>query len=303
MIEGEISIFLSALDASEADPRLRAAITQVGGTPTVERYDDEGAQETYLVMSEHGGDLLLVDGTLHTVFLYATTDAAHGAYARFSALVDGVDAGSTRDAVKTALGEPLRAARSYLTYTGGPGYVQFDFDANRLTQIVVMRELIGGMPGGAADADSAALPTGHAVEGEVTAFLDALGAPLFSPGHLALLGLIGPASESRDEVRDGVSWQYENSDRSGVLLQFAQERLVGALIRLTGDDGTYPTPQRLIVGLDLPADRVTVRSRLGVPQHSREDMDLYVAGDAYLRVGYEGDRTTDLSVVASGIGV
>lgn len=304
MIEGEITIFLSALDAPADDPRLRAAIAHIGGTPTVESYDDGDTQETYLVMSEHGGDVLLIDGTVHTVFLYASTDEEHGAYARFAALIDGIDESSTREGVQAALGDPLRAAPSYLTYAAGAGYVQFDFDTGVLSKIVVMRELVGGMPSASAtDAGDAARPAARAIEGELSAFIDALGAPLFSSEHLALLGLIGPASESRDEVRDGVTWQYEDSERSGVLLQFKQERLAGALIRLTGDDGTYPAPDRLIAGLDLPADRATVRASLGQPVHSREDMDLYLAGDAYVRVDYDDDRSTDLSVVASGVGV
>lgn len=299
MIQGDVSTFLSALGAEEGDARLERALTFVGGTPTVETYDDAGAEEKYLNFSEQGASFLLTDGALDTVFVYATGTSSRNAYSRWSTLIDGVGPESSREDIERELGDPVRQKASYLTYQADSGYLQFEFDGAALKMVVVMKELIGGESPDTAQPEPSSTAS---VDGDVAIFMRAIGQPMFSPEHFAVIGLTGPATDSFDEERDGVPWQYENSTRTGVLLQFKQEILVGALIRLASADGepTYPSADRLIVDLALPASRDAVGARFGTPRRSSQAMDLYLVDDAYLRFDFEGGQTSALTVVQPG---
>lgn len=125
---------------------------------------------------------------------------------------------------------------------------------------------------------------------------------MFSPEHFAVVGLTGRATEARDENRDGVLWQYDNAARTGVTLQFRQEVLAGALIRLVSGDGAgvYPSPGELIAGLGLPAPRDEIRAHFGAPRQSTVDMDLFLVDAGYVRFDYAGGVSTDVTVILPG---
>lgn len=298
MIQGDISIFLQALSAPEGDPRLEQALSLVGGDHEVDEYDDTGVVEKYLILSDRGVNFLLRDGQLDTVFVYATATASRGIYGGWSTLIEGIGPDSSRDDLLRALGEPVRSTSAYVTYAADPGFVQFEFDGDALTAAVVMRELIGGQGSEQAKPAEGA----SSVEGEVAVFLRAVDSPMFSPEHLAVIGLTGPATESFDEQRDGVAWQYEHSARSGVTLQFARDVMVAALIRLHSDEGesVYPSPDRLIAGLPLPSSRADVEAHFGKPRQSDDQMDLYLVDDRYLRFDFDADRSSALTIVMPG---
>jgi hypothetical protein len=144
------------------------------------------------------------------------------------------------------------------------------------------------------------------VQGEISVFMGAIGRAMFSPEHLAIIGLAGPANDSFDEERGGVLWQYEVSARTGVTLQFRQDILVGALITLLSEDGVpaYPTSGSLIDGLALPSSRQAVAGRLGAPRRSSELMDLYLVDDVYLRFDFlESGQSSLLTVVSQDVEV
>ncbi|WP_194421446.1 hypothetical protein [Microbacterium abyssi] len=299
MIHGDASTFLNALGAREGDPRLTQAVSAVGGEYAVEVYDDDGVVEKYLIMADRGADFLLEDGELETVFIYAAATKTRGMYDGWATLIDGVGPDASPDEVVRALGAPLRSTRAYLTYEADPGFVQFEFDGEKLTMAVVMRRVIGGQTPVEESAESEEPGT---VDGEAATFMRAVGTAMFSAEHMAVIELAGPAIETRDDIRDGVAWQYDHFPNTGVTLQFKGEDLVGVLIRLRSDDGesTYPTPDLLIAGLPLPSSREAVTDRFGAPNLSSEQMDLYLVDDRYLRFEYEDGQNTALTVVLPG---
>ncbi|MFI5427522.1 hypothetical protein [Aeromicrobium sp. UC242_57] len=144
MIHGDVSTFLQALGAREGDPRLEQALAFVGGEPETETFHDEQGESKYLIMPGRGVDFLLKDGVLDTVFIYAVESVEQGVYGGWSTLVDGVGADASTDDVVRVLGAPRRATSGYACYQVDPGFVQFDFDDDRLTMAVVMRHDIGG---------------------------------------------------------------------------------------------------------------------------------------------------------------
>jgi hypothetical protein len=301
MIQGEIRTFLDALSAREGEERLDRALALVGGRPEIEVYDDD-IVEKYLNLPERGVTFLLNDGQLDTVFVYAAPKATKAPYPGWPTLIDDVAADSSRDDVQQVLGTPIRSTNSYLTYAADPGFVQFEFDGAALSMVVVMRELIGGPTPASTPAEQAPR-TATTLDGEIVVFMRALGRPMFSPEHFTLLGLTGPASDSYDEERGGVIWQYDTAPRVGVTLQFKEETLVGALIRLASDEEepTYPTADQLIDGLPLPSTREAVREHLGDPDQSSESLDLYLIDGCYLRFDFSDGRGSALTVILPGI--
>lgn len=299
MINGDASTFLKALGAREGDERLAQAIAVVGGTYSVEEYNDDGVEEKYLDMSDRGVELLLQDGELETVFVFATVTDEHVAYGGWTSLIDGVSVDSSRDDITRAMGEPLRSTSKYVTYDAEPGFVQFEFDDDRLSMAVFMRRLIGG----ASPVETPVAVTGAGtVEGQAATFISAVGADMFSAEHMSIIVLAGPAIESRDDMRDGVAWQYDHFPNTGVTIQFKGEELVGALIPLQPEDGrsAYPTPELLVTGLSLPASREAIAAHFGAPQRSSQHMDLYLVDDRYLRFDFEDGQSTALTVALPG---
>lgn len=300
MIQGDVFTFLNALGAREGDPRLEEALAFVGGPHEDEVFDDGGVQEKYLVMTDRGVDFLLKDGVLTTVFVYATDTPDQGIYGGWESLVAGVGSDASSDAVVQALGAPLRSTESFVRYQVDPGFVQFDFDGDALKMLVVMQEVVGGdAPQAAADEVEGA----ETVDGDLAVFMRAVGHPMFSPAHMAVIGLAGPATESYDEERGGAMWQYEDSARTGVTLQFTQDVLVGALIKLRAEDGKfgYPTPELLIAGLALPASRDTIGAHFGTPRQTSQQMDLYLVDDRYLLFDFDAGLSTAVTVVLPGV--
>ena len=296
MIQGDVSTFLNALEAEEADSRVERALAMVGGEPTVETYDDGGAEEKYLNLSEQGVSFLFTDGTLDTVFVHATASSTRNAYVEWSTLIEGIGPDSSREDIERVLGAPVRSTGSYLTYGADSGFVQFDFDGDSLKSVVIMSELVGGQLPAVEQPESSSTTS---IEGDIAVFMRAIGEPMFSPEHFAVIGLTGPATESTDEERDGVRWQHENSARTGVVLQFKQEIMVGALIRLVSPEGdpTYPSPDQLIDGLVLPASRQAVAEHFGMPRRSIQRADLYLVDDAYLRFDFEAGQSSAVTVI------
>ena len=299
MLQGDVFTFLNALGAREGDPRLEHALAFVDGPHEVEVFDEGGVQDKYLVMTDRGVDFLLKDGVLTTVFVYATDTPDQSTYGGWASLVGGVSPGASPDDVVQALGEPLRSTESFVRYRVDPGFVQFDFDGDALKMLVVMREVVGGdAPQAAADEVEGA----KTVDGDLAVFMRAVGHPMFSPTHMAVIGLAGPATDSYDEERGGAMWQYEDSARTGVTLQFTQDVLVGALIKLRAEDGKsgYPTPELLIAGLALPASRDTIGAHFGTPRQTSQQMDLYLVDDRYLRFDFDAGLSTAVTVVLPG---
>lgn len=297
MIQGDVSTFLSALGAGEGDPQLDRALALVGGELEVETFIDGGAKSIYLSMEDKGVEFLLTDGELSTVFFSASqTDPTYGGW---STLIDGIGPESSRTDVVEALGEPLRARDAFVTYEADSGYVQFDFDGDLMKTAVVMRALIGGS-GPEPERDESA--SGD-VEGELCVVMNAVGLPLFSREHVALMALAGPAMETHEDVRGGATWAYDVFPNSGVTLQFKEEVLVAALVELVGKEGSaaYPSPDLLVSGLSLPSSRAGVQGHFGKPERSSQYMDLYLVDDRYLRFDFESDVSTAVTVVQPGV--
>lgn len=299
MIQGDVSTFLSALGASEGDARLERALALVGGEPEVETFVDGGVKSKYLSMPDRGVTFLLTAGELSTVFFYAENTAEKDVYREWPALIEGVGSDSTRDDVVAALGEPLRAREAFVTYEVDAGYVQFEFNGDTIKLAVVMRELIGGL----GPEPEQRAPASGDVEGELSVVMNAVGLPLFSREHRALIALAGPAMESYDDVRNGEKWLYFVFPNSGVTLQFKEEVLVAALVELVVKDGSaaYPSPDLLVFGLSLPSSREGVQAHFGKPERSSQFMDLYLVDDRYVRFDFESDVSTAVTVVQPGV--
>lgn len=300
MIHGDIRTLLDALGAREGDARLDAALELVGGDYETETYNERGGEATYLLLSDRGVDFLLENGVLNTVFCYATQTEDHGIYGGAASLVDGIDFTVSRVGLAEALGTPARITTTFLLYQADPGIVQFVFEGNALTQIVASRHDLGGGTPSELDLGEVVPDVGTvAVEGELAVFLRAVGHEMYSPEHLEAIVLAGPPRESYEGEADGAQWVYQNSPDTGVTLQFKEQVLVGALIELRNENGTrtYPSPELLIAGLPLPTSREVVLARLGEPDLSRDDMDLYLVGDQYLRFDFVDGQVASVTVV------
>lgn len=303
MTHGDASIFLNALGAREGDPELDQALSLVGGEHAVETYDDDGLDEKYLILADRGVDFLLEHGELETVFVYARATKTRGVYGGWASLFDGVGPDSSPHDLLRALGAPLRSTGTYMTYESAPGFVQFEFDGENLTMAVVMRRVIGGDASVESSAEDLTTTQKAAeVDDEAATFMRAVGSTMFSPEHMAAIELAGPAITSRDDMRDGVAWQYDHFPNTGVTIQFKEELLVEALIRLVSDDGTpaYPSPGSLISGLRLPTSREGISGHFGTPTRSSELMDVYLVDDRYLRFDFADGQNTSLTVVLPG---
>lgn len=298
MIQGDVSTFLSALGASEGDARLDRALALVGGEPEVETFVDGGVRSTYLSLEDKGAEFLLTNGELSTVFLSAASK--DGTYPGWTTLVEGVAPTSSREDVVRTLGEPLRSRDALVTYKADPGYLQFDFDGDSIKTAVVMRELIGGLDPQPQPDEVADEVT---VDGEIASFIRAVGLPMFSREHVALMTLAGPAMETHEDVRGGANWAYDIFPNSGVTLQFKEEVLVAALVEIVSKDGSaaYPSPDQLVSGLSLPSSREGVQAHFGKPERSSQYMDLYLVDDRYLRFDFESDVSTAVTVVQPGV--
>jgi len=201
------------------------------------------------------------------------------------------------------IGDPVATTDAYVRYQTSTGFVQFDFTDEQLTMLVLMSEVVGDQ---ADRAPTKLTDTMSSMQGELTVFTGAIGRAMFSPPHLAIIDLIGHASDSFDEERGGISWQVEVSGSTGVVLQFREEILVSALITLSSDAGetAYPTAETLIDGLPLPSDRQSVAARFGGPHQSEGLADLYVVDGVQLRFDFlESGPSALLTVAAEGVDV
>lgn len=143
MIQGDVSIFLSALGARQGEPRLDQALSFVGGEPEIETFDDSEVEATYLTFADAGVEFLLKDGAVNTIFVFATTTDDQSAYSRSETLVQGVSFSDTPADLISTLGPPKRSTATYVLYTVEPGYVQFDFAGDALRLVAIMRHDIG----------------------------------------------------------------------------------------------------------------------------------------------------------------
>ncbi|WP_427869369.1 DUF6357 family protein [Leucobacter luti] len=300
-IRGDARLFLAALGAREGDPALDRLIAFIGETPGVDVFEDAGQESRYLLFPSSGVEMLLVDGSLHTVFVHAVERSdTQRRYARFATLVDGVTRGSSPRAIVRALGAPVKDSERFLRYPDEQGFVQFDVDGARISMVVFMREVVEAPP--------QEMPA--EITGGIAPFIEAMGSGILSPEHQRLIVLAGPAMETHEEDRGGVSWRTEVFPKTGVLLEATEEVLVGALIRITGSDGdgpAFPEAADLIDGISLPASREIVRERLGQPVRAEEPegpgsgFDMFEAGGVYLRVDYAGGESSAVAVVKPGV--
>jgi len=299
LLKGDIALFVHALGKREDDSAFQQAVKFVNGEQEVETYNDT-YEEKYITMPEKGISFLLIDGLVDTVFVYAEKSRNKKVYDRSATLIDGIDFTVSPDDIVRAFGDPLRSTGTYLTYKAGPGYVQFDFNDESLRMVVLMRKLIGGL-------DSQNIPVEEqkavVIEGDLATFISAVGCAMYSPEHLAAIVLAGPAMEIDEDIHKGTQSQYQYFSNNGVTLQFKGGTLVVAMIELRADDGNsvYSWPERLITGLPLPKSREAVRVHLGKPSSSHETMDLFVIDGRYVRIDFEDDETTTVTILVKGV--
>lgn len=314
MIAGDIATYVNALGASEGDERLRAALALAAGEYTVEAYNDRGFEEKYL-LGDRGADLLLKAGALSSVFLYADGTADRPSYVGWSSLIEGIGPDASREDIVRVFGEPHRSSELAMLYGVEGGFIRFAFDDGILTMAVAQREAPGGggapaspevsdstVPDTVAIPDSVTIPD---IEGDLSVFLKALGTSIYSPEHCELIVLAGPAMEIDKEEQEGASWEYHRFPKSGVILQFKDEALVGALIRLIADEDepAYPWIDRLITGFALPAARARINEYFGVPRYVSEETDLYLTAQRYVQFNYESEMSVDVTVILPGVDV
>ncbi|KDA05261.1 hypothetical protein DC31_03970 [Microbacterium sp. CH12i] len=319
MIEGAIVTYVNALGTSEGEQRFTDAVALVGDQYKVETYNDRGFEEKYLIQMDRGADFLLKAGALSSVFFYAEGSRDRSPYFGWSSLVDGIGPDASRDDIVRVLGEPYYSTPQAMLYAVDDAFVRFAFEEGTLTMAVAQREAPGvgtasttSASATATDPDPDAAEALRAepeaepeIDGELSAFLNALGKPIHSPEHLALIVLAGPAMEVEEAEQDGAAWEYHRFPKTGVILQFKNELLVGALVRLIADEdeSAYPRPERLVTGCALPSSRAQIKEHFGTPHYASEDMDLYLVGERYVQFNYESDQTVDVTVLMPGVGV
>lgn len=136
-------------------------------------------------------------------------------------------------------------------------------------------------------------------DGELSAFIQAVGHDMYSPDHQKIIALAGPEMEIDEDERNGMKAQYQYFTNSGVTLQFKMGLLVVAMIELVSDDGNsyYHSSEKLINDLPLPASRDDVRIRFGKPNKSEEKMDLFIINNRYVRFDFADDKSTNVTVI------
>ena len=137
---GEIRTYLDAMGAGEDSAELSAAMAVTGGgfelddTP----YDEPG--DHYLVSKAGGVTVLVQRGVVTSIFLEVRGGHGYTPYARVDTLVAGLSADSTREDVRSLLGEPFRSAAGYDLYQVDGRLVHFEFDDGALVTITFMAE-------------------------------------------------------------------------------------------------------------------------------------------------------------------
>lgn len=136
-------------------------------------------------------------------------------------------------------------------------------------------------------------------DGDLFAFIQAVGHDMYSPYHQKIIELAGPEMEIDEDERNGMKAQYQYFNENGVTLQFKMGLLVVAMIEITPDSGYshYRSSGKLITDLSLPASRDDVRIRFGKPHESEENTDLFIVNNRYVRFDFADDKSTNVTVI------
>ena len=306
MIQGDVLIFLQALKHRETDREFGDVVSLVGSdTFERERFHNrpEDENQEYLKLPQSGLSVLLEFEHVRQFFIYATPRRKNSAYAKLDSLVDGVSADMDQVAVTAVLGEPLRVTSIGMTYDTGSGFVQFEFKNGKLDLIVVLSQLISFIPTATpAPMEVAPLPL---LAGDMVTIISAIGTGKTSPEHLRLIVLGGARMEIEEEERSGIPWESHYFGRSGMMLQFRDSVLVGALVCLVANESggmaAYPRPNNLIDGFPPPWTRAQVLERVGTPERSSLYMELFLINDRYVRFEFDDDVCTEISFALPGV--
>lgn len=307
MIQGDVAKFLSAMGAREGDRRLTDALALIGGEYETSNYVDDGVESKYLVSKAHGVDFLLEDGALRSIFFHARSSAGQKMYDGWSSLVDGIGPDMSQADVVNALGAPKRSTGVFAIYQADPGFIRFVFSGGKIKTVVAQQfDLFdtGDQPniGEIVSHEEAEGEAAPHVAGELTVFMNAVGSAIYSPEHLAVTVLAGPAMETHEDQRADATWVYQEFPKTGVTLQFKNDLLAGALVLLAGPNA-YPTPDRLIDGVPLPSSRESIETALGTPRMESDNQAFYLLGDKYVAFDFEAGLSTVVTVIEPGVEV
>lgn len=81
--------------------------------------------------------MVLVSGSLNTIFVKIQPEESFTPYARVSELIVGVSPDMSKDDVVAALGEPTSSFSVGVAYAVADGYVQLEFKEGVLSSIAV----------------------------------------------------------------------------------------------------------------------------------------------------------------------
>ena len=142
VVTGELLTVIAALGHGAEDAEVQAALALFG--PPFERSEFAvgSVTRTYYVGAEKHVDLILEDGILTAAMIRIRPDEGHGAYARPTALIDGVGPDTTRAQILDRFGAPAWTndhADRFWIVANAPGrvFVRFEYDSTGVVGISV----------------------------------------------------------------------------------------------------------------------------------------------------------------------
>lgn len=137
------------------------------------------------------------------------------------------------------------------------------------------------------------------LHGEITTFIDALGATVTDERSLAAFALVDlPTARSDYDLGDSHR-TYLKADEHGVEFLYIDGVLSTVFISITPNDkrGVYPRPAKLITGLSPTAARDAVRAFFGAVEWTSATADRFQLHEAcFVRFGYVDEAVAEIGI-------
>lgn len=298
-LTGTITTFLTALNHPELDEEVQTVISVLGESYETETYNDTGVEEKYLSAPEQGVELLLDDGILNTIFIYATPTDENEVFSDWEGLIDGLNEDSTREEIRAIVGDPVKTATLYDLYQVEDRFIHFQFDesSQHLNKLTLMAKdpLINSLT------DLAEVSNEVRVEGTVNTLIAAIGHSEQDPETQAMIELFeSEYTASEPSGGPDVVIRYYRFPTGHV--QFKNDVVANVFFSTGLSFGDFvPEGLRLhslIVGLAEKPARIDIPALLGDPYVKQANFELYNVGGGSVHVEYINDIPDSISVSA-----
>lgn len=298
-LTGTITTFLVALNHPEVDEEVQTVIGVLGESYETETYNDTEVEEKYLSAPAQGLELLLNDGILNTIFIYAAPTDENEVFSDWEGLIDGLNGDSAREEIRSILGEPVKTATLYDLYQLEDRFIHFEFDesSQRLNKLTLMAKdpLINSLT------DLAEVSSEARVEGTINTLIAAIGHSEQDFETQAVIELF-ESEYIKSEPSGGPDVVVQYLKFPAGHIQFKNDVVANVFFSTGLSFGDFvPEGLRihsLIAGIAEKPARNDIPALLGNPYVKQVNFELYNVGGASVHVEYINDVPDSISVSA-----